>query len=93
MLSSAVTSGTIQVPANGNPIVLMADHQTTGGYPRIGQVVTVDIPLLAQAPPGHRISFGEVSLADAQHLYMLQEKKIQLIIRAVKLKAMSNLLL
>lgn len=48
ILSSPVTFGTIQVPNGGQPIILMADRQTTGGYPRIGNVISVDLPLLAQ---------------------------------------------
>src|SRR5699024_9628946 len=48
MLSAAVTYGTIQVPAEGDPIVLLADRQTTGGYPKIGQIASVDFPLIAQ---------------------------------------------
>lgn len=57
LLSSAVTFGTIQVPSGGQPIILMADRQTTGGYPRIGNVVSTDIPLLAQLKPGDYVSF------------------------------------
>jgi antagonist of KipI len=93
MLSSAVTFGTIQVPPNGQPIILMADHQTTGGYPRIGQVATVDLPLLAQASPGHNITFQKISLREAQHLYILEEKKIQLIREILKVKTTGSLLL
>jgi antagonist of KipI len=92
MLSTAVTFGTIQVPANGNPIILMADHQTTGGYPRIGQVASVDFSRLAQAPPGSWISFKEISIKEAQLLYIQQEKYMNRLKSAVRLKAMENLL-
>ena len=51
MISEAVSFGSIQVPADGNPIVLLADRQTTGGYPKIGQIATVDLPMIAQAKP------------------------------------------
>jgi len=55
--SLPVAPGTIQVPPSGKPIVLMADHQTIGGYPRIASVITADLPLLAQAAPGQRLRF------------------------------------
>ncbi|TYR79365.1 biotin-dependent carboxyltransferase family protein [Priestia megaterium] len=87
LLSSAVTFGTIQVPKEGNPIVLLADHQTTGGYPRIGQVATVDLPILAQIPPGKQVAFKLISLQEAQRLLIQQEKQldhIKLILRMKK---------
>jgi len=68
MLSEAATFGTIQVPAGGQPIVLMADRQTTGGYPKIGYVASVDLPLLAQMGPGDALSFELISLEQAQAL-------------------------
>ena len=66
--SEAVCFGTIQVPPNGQPIVLMADRQTTGGYPKIGSVISVDLPRLAQKLPGEEIRFEQVSLEQAQQL-------------------------
>jgi antagonist of KipI len=89
MLSSAVTFGTVQVPAEGNPIVLLADHQTTGGYPRIAQVITADFSQLAQVPPGGKIRFQEISLAEAQHLYCQQELNIRQLQQALRLKMYS----
>ncbi len=68
MISSGTSLGTIQVPADGQPIVLMADRQTTGGYPRIANVIAADIPLLAQKKAGDLIHFREVRLAEAQEL-------------------------
>ncbi|ANN68865.1 biotin-dependent carboxyltransferase family protein [Bordetella bronchialis] len=68
MLSEATCFGTVQVPADGAPIVLMADRQTTGGYPKIAQVASVDLPLLAQAAPGSTIRFEMISLEEAQRL-------------------------
>ncbi|MFC0472522.1 biotin-dependent carboxyltransferase family protein [Halalkalibacter kiskunsagensis] len=73
VISEAVSLGTIQVPSNGQPIILLADRQTTGGYPRIGQVITVDISLLAQAKPGGSIQFKEVSMQEAEALYVNRE--------------------
>ncbi len=66
--SEAVAFGTIQLPPDGNPIVLMADRQTIGGYPRVGEVASVDLPLLAQLKPGDSLRFEQVSLAEAQRL-------------------------
>jgi antagonist of KipI len=68
MISEATTFGTIQVPAGGQPIVLMADRQTTGGYPKIAYVASVDLPLLAQMSPGDEVKFEPISLETAQTL-------------------------
>ena len=68
MLSEATTFGTIQVPAGGQPIVLMADRQTTGGYPKLGYVASVDLPLLAQLGPGDHVQFEAIALDAAQQL-------------------------
>ena len=83
LLSSAVTFGTVQVPAGGQPIVLLADHQTTGGYPRIAQVITADFGALAQAVPGQQLEFQEVSLAEAQALYLAQEQRLRALRRGI----------
>lgn len=66
MVSSAVTMGTVQVPPDGHPIVLMADRQTSGGYPKIAQVASADLPLLAQVNLGGKVSFQIISLREAQ---------------------------
>jgi antagonist of KipI len=86
LISSAVAFGTVQVPPEGKPIVLMADHQTTGGYPRILQVISADLPILAQVVPGQTISFEEVTLEEAQQLYIQQEQHLVQLARAVHLK-------
>lgn len=79
MLSEAVSFGTVQVPANGQPIVLMADHQTTGGYPKIANVISVDLPVLAQLNVGDNIHFKEISLKKAQELYIKREKDLRIV--------------
>ncbi|MFC5559226.1 biotin-dependent carboxyltransferase family protein [Ureibacillus thermophilus] len=79
LLSEAVTFGTIQIPPNGHPIILMADCQTTGGYPKIAQVVSVDLPKLAQLKPYEKICFQLVSLEEAQQLLVQQEKAFKLL--------------
>jgi antagonist of KipI len=66
LVSSSVCAGTMQLLPNGQVIVLMADHQTTGGYPRIGYLCSVSLPLLAQQSRGSYIRFKSVSLEDAE---------------------------
>ena len=58
ILSDATPIGAIQVPASGQPILLMADRQTTGGYPKIATVITADLPLAGQLAPGDWIEFA-----------------------------------
>ncbi|WNR43628.1 5-oxoprolinase subunit C family protein [Paenibacillus roseipurpureus] len=73
MISEAVTAGTLQVPSSGQPILLLADCQTTGGYPRIGHVIATDLPLVAQVKPGGTLYFQEVTHKEAQEQLLLQE--------------------
>jgi antagonist of KipI len=83
MVSSCVTAGTIQLPPGGAPIVLMADRQTTGGYPRLGDVITVDLPLMAQLRPGDGVRFACTTLDEAQSLYRRLEHDIARAERAI----------
>lgn len=87
MISEAVNFGTIQVPAEGNPIVLLADRQTTGGYPKIAEVASVDLPRLAQSKPGDELRFEFISLEEAQQLYLKQEQLIHDLNFSILLKA------
>jgi biotin-dependent carboxylase-like uncharacterized protein len=64
IISSGIAFGTIQVPSHGEPIIMMADRQTTGGYPRIACVVSEDLPYIAQLKPGDKVKFKEVKLND-----------------------------
>lgn len=77
MISSAVTRGTIQLLPNGQCIVLMADHQTTGGYPRIGHIITADLPGLAQKGIGQTLHFARTDLETAENLLVIQEQHLQ----------------
>ncbi len=86
LLSTAVTPGTIQVTGNGSMILLMADCQTTGGYPRIAQIAAADLPLCAQMKPGDSISFKEITIAEAENWYIEQEKQLLRLVSAVKNK-------
>lgn len=84
MISEAVTFGTVQVPPDGNPIILMADRQTTGGYPKIAQVAAVDLPRLAQSRPHERFVFELVTLAEAQQAYLARERELAKIRDAIE---------
>lgn len=86
LVSEAVTFGTVQVTSDGNPVILLADRQTTGGYPKVAQVISADFPLLAQKKPGDTIQFEEVSLEKAQQLLREREKLIAQFKRAINLK-------
>jgi antagonist of KipI len=76
LVSSATDTGIIQLLPDGNCIVLMADHQTTGGYPRIASVIKADIPKLAQARPGSVLHFKIVSLQQAEDAFIRLEKSL-----------------
>ncbi|WP_088104265.1 biotin-dependent carboxyltransferase family protein [Halalkalibacter urbisdiaboli] len=79
ILSDAVTFGTIQVPANGQPMILLADRQTTGGYARIAHVIDVDLPRLGQLKPGQSVSFQEVDVETAQRMLRNQASWLMLL--------------
>ena len=79
LLSTAVMPGTIQVPPDGHPIVLAADCQTIGGYPRAGHVITADLPTLGQLRPGDFVRFVEVDLATAHDALAEQEYNLRLL--------------
>jgi antagonist of KipI len=76
MISSAVTKGTIQLLPNGQLIVLMADHQTAGGYPKIGHVISADIPKLAQMQINTSLRFEIVSVETAEALLLKQHRHL-----------------
>ena len=65
IVSDAIATGSIQIPGSGLPIVLLADHQTTGGYPKIATVISADLPALGRLPIGSKISFAPVTLQEA----------------------------
>jgi antagonist of KipI len=79
LVSAAVAPGTVQVPPDGNPIVLMADAQTLGGYPRAAHVIAVDLPLVAQLAPGDGIRFVSSTLAEAHALIHAREHDLGLL--------------
>jgi len=75
IITDGISFGAVQVPSHGNPIVMMADHQTTGGYTKIGNVISVDLPILAQCMPGHKIHFKWISIEAAQYWYCREKKE------------------
>ena len=79
MVSTGVNFGTIQLLPDGQMIILMADHQTSGGYPRIGNVIAVDLPILAQCGPGDGVGFELISVADAEHLALEFEAQLNML--------------
>ena len=76
IISSAVNFGTIQLLPNGQLIVLMADHQTAGGYPRIAHVICAHLPQLAQYRPGDKFSFYSVDIDTAEQLQIRQKQHL-----------------
>lgn len=79
LLSMAAAPGTIQVPPDGQPLVLMADAQTIGGYPQVAHVIGVDLPVLAQLRPGDTVRFAAVTLAEAHRLAQTREHAVAML--------------
>ncbi|MBE7024486.1 MAG: biotin-dependent carboxyltransferase family protein [Ruminococcaceae bacterium] len=75
ILSDGIATGSVQIPASGTPIIMMADRQTTGGYAKIATVISADLPKIAQARPGTRILFTAVSEKEAVSLKKQTERK------------------
>jgi antagonist of KipI len=73
MISDATFTGGVQVPPSGAPILLMADRQTTGGYPQIATVITADLPVAGQLAPGDWIEFQVCSRSEAVSALIAQE--------------------
>ncbi len=71
ILSEGICHGAIQIPADGQPIVLLNDRQTIGGYPKIGSMISLDTARMAQLLPGSRVSFEEITIDDAHNLHCL----------------------
>lgn len=86
LITEAVANGTIQVPLDGKPIVLLADRQTTGGYPRMAQVASVDLSVFAQLKPGDSLRFTLISQREAERLLIAEEHDMRLLKAAIELK-------
>tara|TARA_B100000886_G_scaffold97801_1_gene64870 strand:+ start:146 stop:1090 length:945 start_codon:yes stop_codon:yes gene_type:complete len=81
--SEGLIKGVIQVPADGNPIIMLSDHGTIGGYPKIGVVISADYDKLVQMTPGSKIKFKEVELDSAETLFKLYELETQNLISQI----------
>ena len=79
IVSDAIALGSIQVPGHGQPIVLMADRQTTGGYPKVATVISADLPALGRSRIGDKIAFQETSIEEAQQLRRILLREIDAI--------------
>jgi len=86
ILSGPTCLGTVQVPASGQPIVLMADHQTTGGYPRIAEIAHADVPRLAQLAPGGRLHFARCSLESAADLRRAAKARLEAALHGIAMQ-------
>jgi antagonist of KipI len=83
ILSEPTCLGTVQVPNDGAPILLMADHQTTGGYPKIAEIAGADISRLAQFTPGERVRFVKCTLEDAEFLRKQSREQISMLTQII----------
>ena len=81
--SEGLLKGVIQVPADGNPIIMLSDHGTIGGYPKIGVVISADYDKLVQLAPGSKIKFKEVELSSAETLFKLYDLETQNLISQI----------
>ncbi len=81
--SEGLIKGVIQVPADGNPIIMFSDHGTIGGYPKIGVVISADYDKLVQLTPGSKVKFKEVELTSAETLFKLYDLETQNLISQI----------
>jgi len=82
--SEGVVSGSIQVPGNGKPIILMADRQTTGGYTKIATVISADLPRVGRMKPGDTLTFTAISVAEAEMIRREQEKMLKRLVDGIR---------
>jgi len=82
--SEGIIKGVIQVPADGNPIIMLSDHGTIGGYPKIAVVISADYDKLVQLPPGSIIKFKEIELSDAEMLFKLYQMETKNLVLKIK---------
>jgi antagonist of KipI len=86
LLSEAVSAGAVQVPPSGQPIILLPDCQTIGGYPKLAHVITVDLPIAAQLRAGDQVRFELVRLAEAHDLLQQREREVALFLAALAMR-------
>jgi KipI family sensor histidine kinase inhibitor len=90
MVSQPVVAGSVQVPADGRPIVLLCERQTIGGYPQIAHVISADLPRLARAWPGARLRMREVTLEEAREAWRAQQRELASLKAGLLLKGVSG---
>ena len=81
--SEGLIKGVIQVPPDGNPIIMLSDHGTIGGYPKIAVVISADYDKLVQLSPGSNIKFKSVELSEAENLYKLYRMETENILNKI----------
>lgn len=91
IVSDGIPSGAIQVPGNGLPLILLADRQTTGGYPKIATVISWDLPRLAQSLPGTELRFQSVERAEAVRIARASDEAFRALIASVRPAGLSGL--
>jgi biotin-dependent carboxylase-like uncharacterized protein len=84
IVSDAIPTGAIQVPGSGEPILLLADHQTTGGYPKIATVISSDLPVAGRRGPGAALRFTAVSVEEAEELCRDDHRRLSELIAAIE---------
>jgi allophanate hydrolase subunit 2 len=84
IVSDAIATGSIQVPGSGQPIVLLADHQTTGGYPKIATVISADLPALGRCRAGDPLRFASVELEEAEEICREAEREFAKLVAALE---------
>jgi biotin-dependent carboxylase-like uncharacterized protein len=82
--SEGVVTGSIQVPGNGKPIILMADRQTTGGYTKIATVISADLPRVGRLKPGDTLQFAAIAVAEAEAIRREQDKAVRRLIDGIR---------
>jgi biotin-dependent carboxylase-like uncharacterized protein len=84
IVSDAIATGAIQVPGSGQPIVLLADHQTTGGYPKIATVISADLSVIGRRRPGDLIRFAVVTVEAAEALCRAEQRRLAELVTALE---------
>lgn len=90
IVSDAIATGAIQVPGSGQPILLLADHQTTGGYPKIATVASADLPAVGRRRPGDSIRFQAVTVDEAEQLARDQDRQLTALMARLEPVAEAN---
>jgi biotin-dependent carboxylase-like uncharacterized protein len=84
VISDGIVPGCIQVPGSGQPLVLLMDCQTIGGYPKLATIISADLPRFAQTRPGRTIAFRAIPIADAQEEYRRSRTAVSSLVRSVR---------